>query len=86
MEDSDLLNLQHDLERHEAAVTEDAKEIEQLKEDIRELLSLIQLLSIFVHRQNFGTHQDAASSAFNRQLQTILGKHGIALDWKPETP
>jgi len=80
MDDSDLLNLKHDVERHEEAVTEDAKEIGELKADVRELFSLIKLLSVFVRRETSGKAGDEASTEFNKRLQAILQKHGIALD------
>lgn len=55
-------------------------EISSLKADVRELLSLIRLLSVFEHRQTSGTAQDEASQQFDKRLQAILEKHGISTD------
>ena len=44
MNEKDFINLIHDVERHEDALTEDAKEIRELKTDVWELLNLVRLL------------------------------------------
>jgi hypothetical protein len=41
MNEKDFMNLIHDVERHENAVTEDAKEIRGLKVDVWELSNLV---------------------------------------------
>ena len=43
MNEKDFMNLIHDVERHEDAVTEDAKEIRELKVDVWELSNLVRL-------------------------------------------
>lgn len=48
MDEDDLLNLQHAVSRHEDAATQDAKDIAELKVDVKELLNLVRLLSVFV--------------------------------------
>jgi hypothetical protein len=50
MNEKDFINLIHDVERHEDAVTEDAKEIRELKVDVWELSNLVRLLAAFVPR------------------------------------
>jgi len=77
MNEKDFINLMHDVERHEDAVTEDAKEIRELKVDVWELSNLVRLLAAFVPRPVSGMVEEKAAIEFETQLQAILQKHGI---------
>ena len=50
MNEKDFINLLRDVERHEDAVVEDAKEIRRLNVDVWELSNLVRLLAAFVPR------------------------------------
>jgi hypothetical protein len=73
MNEKDFINLMRDVERHEDAVMEDAKEIRGLKVDVWELSNLVRLLAAFVPRPVSGM----AAIEFETQLQAVLQKHGI---------
>ena len=77
MNEKDFMNLIHDVERHENAVTEDAKEIRALKVDVWELSNLVRLLAAFVPRPVSGMVEKKAAIEFETQLQAVLQKHGI---------
>jgi hypothetical protein len=77
MNEKDFINLIHDVERHEDAVTEDAKEIRELKTDVWELLNLVRLLDVFVQRPVSGMAEEKAGIEFETRLQAALQKHGI---------
>ena len=77
MNEKDFMNLIHDVERHENAVTEDAKEIRGLKVDVWELSNLVRLLAAFVPRPVSGMVEKKAAIEFETQLQAVLQKHGI---------
>ena len=77
MNEKDFMNLIHDVERHEDAVTEDAKEIRGLKVDVWELSNLVRLLAAFVPRPVSGMVEEKAAIEFETQLQAVLQKHGI---------
>jgi hypothetical protein len=77
MNEKDLINLMRDVERHEDAVVEDAKEIRRLKVDVWELSNLVRLLAAFVPRPVSGMVGEKAAIEFETQLQAILQKHGI---------
>ncbi len=76
MEDP-LENLKYDVERHEDAVIQDSSDIARLKADVSELIELLKLLNIFVHRTTGGRAVDEASDEFRKRLRAILEKHGI---------
>jgi hypothetical protein len=78
MNERDFINLIHDVERHEDAVTEDVKQIKELKVDVWELLNLVRLMDLFMQRQLAGgIVQDKAEVEFRNRLRAILDKHGI---------
>ena len=78
MNEKDFMNLINDVERHENAVTEDAKEIRGLKVDVWELSNLVRLLAAFVPRPVSGmVEEKAAAIEFETQLHAVLLKHGI---------
>jgi hypothetical protein len=77
MNEKDFMNLIHDVERHEDAVTEDAKEIRGLKVDVWELANLMKLLAAFVPRPVSGMVEKKAAIEFETQLRAALQKHGI---------
>jgi hypothetical protein len=77
MNDEDFLELRHNLERHENAITEDAKEIRRLKVDVWELANLMRLLAAFVPRPVSGMAEEKAAIEFETQLRATLQKHGI---------
>ena len=65
------------MERHEDALTEDAKEIRELKTDVWELLNLVRLLQVSVKRPVSGMAEENAGIEFETRLQAALQKHGI---------
>jgi hypothetical protein len=77
MNEKDFINLIHDVKRHEDAVTEDAKEIRELKVDVWELSNLVRLLAAFVPRPVSGMVEEKAAIEFETQLRAVLQKHGI---------
>src|ERR1700674_3074117 len=77
MNEKDFINLIHDVKRHEDAVTEDAKEIRELKVDVWELSNLVRLLAAFVPRPVSGMLEGKAAIEFETRLQAILQKLGI---------
>jgi hypothetical protein len=77
MNEKDFINLIHDVKRHEDAVTEDAKEIRELKVDVWELSNLVRLLAAFVPRPVSGMVEEKAAIEFETQLHAVLQKHGI---------
>ena len=77
MNEKDFINLMRDIERHEDAVMEDAKEIRRLKVDVWELSNLVRLLAAFVPRPVSGMVEEKAAIEFETQLQAVLQKHGI---------
>jgi hypothetical protein len=77
MNEKDFMNLINDVERHENAVTEDAKEIRGLKVDVWELSNLVRLLAAFVPRPVSGMVEEKAAIEFETQLHAVLLKHGI---------
>jgi hypothetical protein len=77
MNDEDFLELRHNLERHENAITEDAKEIRRLKVDVWELANFMRLLAAFVPRPVSGMAEEKAAIEFETQLRATLQKHGI---------
>jgi hypothetical protein len=77
MNEKDFINLIQDVERHEDAVTEDAKAIRRLKVDEWELSNLVRLLAAFVPRPVSGMVAEKAAIEFETQLQAVLQKHGI---------
>jgi hypothetical protein len=77
MNDEDFLELRHNLELHENAITEDAKEIKRLKVDVWELANLMRLLAMFVPRPVSGMAEEKAAIQFETQLRAALQKHGI---------
>jgi hypothetical protein len=77
MNDEDFLELRHNLERHENAITEDAKEIRRLKVDVWELANLMRLLAAFVPRPVSGMAEEKAAIEFETQLRATLQKHRI---------
>jgi len=77
MNEKDFMNLIQDVERHEDAVTEDAKEIRGLKVDVWELANLMKLLAAFVPRPVSGMVEKKAAIEFETQLRAALQKHGI---------
>ena len=77
MNEKDFNNLLRDVERHEAAVVEDTKEIRRLKVDVWELSNLVRLLAAFVPRPVSGKVEEKAAIEFETQLQAVLQKHGI---------
>jgi hypothetical protein len=78
MEDNELINLKQTVGRQEQAVTKDAQEIAELKADVRELLSLVNLFSMFAHRDLMLDAQDKAAKEFQKRLGDMLEKYGIA--------
>jgi hypothetical protein len=66
-----------DVERHEEAVMEDAKEIRRLKVDVWELSNLVRLLAAFVPRPVSGMVEKKAAIEFETQLQAVLQEIGI---------
>jgi hypothetical protein len=95
MNEKDFINLMRDVERHEDAVMEDAKEIRRLKVDVWELSNLVRLLAAFVPRPVSGIGggkggnriRNAAtggtSETWNRELSTFECWDKILL---PEPP
>ena len=95
MNEKDFINLMHDVQRHEDAVMEDAKEIRGLKVDVWELSNLVRLLAAFVPRPVSGMVEEKAaiefenaakcgtSEAWNREVNTF-GRWGKTL--LPRTP
>ena len=77
MNEKDFNNLLRDVERHEAAVVEDTKEIRRLKVDVWELSNLVRLLAAFVPRPVSGMVEEKAAIEFETQLRAVLQKHGI---------
>jgi hypothetical protein len=77
MNETDLINLKHDVDRHEEAVIEDANAIVSLKADLKELLRLVQLLDASTQKLTFGTEQEKAFQDFRGRLQAMLQKHGL---------
>jgi hypothetical protein len=77
MNEKDFINLMHAVERHEDAITEDAKEIRELKADVRELLNLIRLLDAFVQRPVSGMAEQKSAIEFSTRLRAMLQKHGM---------
>jgi hypothetical protein len=65
MNEKDFINLIHDVKRHEDAVTEDAKEIRELKVDVWELSNLVRLLAAFVPRPVSGMVEQVGSCRFH---------------------
>jgi hypothetical protein len=51
-------------------------EIRELKEDVRELLNLVQMLASFVEFPVAGTEEEKAAIEFETRLGAILEKHG----------
>lgn len=70
-------DLEHTLERHETAVTQDSKSIAELKTNVRELLTLIKLLGTFAHKELFLPAQEEASKEFQTRLDAMLQKHEV---------
>jgi len=66
--EKDFINLMHPVERHEDAITEDVKEIVELKADVRELLNLIRLLDAFVQRPVSGMAQEKSAIEFYQPM------------------
>jgi hypothetical protein len=77
MNETDLINLKHDVDRHEEAVIEDANAIVSLKADLKELLKLVQLLDASTQKLAFGTEQEKTFKDFRGRLQAMLQKHGL---------
>jgi hypothetical protein len=77
MDEIDFIELQHDVERLEGALTEDLKEIKALKADLREVLGLMRLLGAFFERPVFGTMPENPAEEFEKRLKAMLEKHGI---------
>jgi hypothetical protein len=78
MNERDFINLIHDVQRHEDAVTEDAKQIKELKGDVWELVNLVRLMDAFMQRQLVGgILQDKAEVEFRNRLMAILAKYGV---------
>jgi len=69
--EKDFINLMHPVERHEDAITEDVKEIVELKADVRELLNLIRLLDAFVQRPVSGMAEEKSAIEFSTRLRAI---------------
>lgn len=78
MAEDELINLRHDVDRHEEAVTQDGKDIALLKGDVREFLHLIRLLDVFVLRQTPGIEVEKAQIEFSTRLRNMLEKHEMA--------
>jgi hypothetical protein len=77
MDETDFIELRHDVERLENALAEDLNQIKALKADLQEVLSLMRLLGIFFQRPVFGTAQENPAEEFEKRLKAMLEKHGI---------
>jgi predicted nucleic acid-binding Zn-ribbon protein len=78
-DEEDLINLKHDVDRHEQAITEDAiqiaalkSEIEDLKDGIRELIDAVEDLSTAKRNVAVTTQdEEGALKRFGRRLEGL---------------
>ena len=78
MPDNDPLKLEHAVKRLEDALNEDANQIDSLKADVKELLSLVRLLDSSIQKVGITSIQENANQEFQRRLRNMLGRHGMA--------
>jgi prefoldin subunit 5 len=78
MSEEDLINLKHDVDRHEQVITEDAiqiaalkSEIEDLKEGIRELIDAVEDLSTAKGNVAITTPSEEALKRFGRRIEGL---------------
>jgi predicted RNase H-like nuclease (RuvC/YqgF family) len=78
MPENDLLKLEHAVRRLEDALNEDARQIDSLKADVKELLSLVRLLDASIQKVVITPVQGNTFQEFQQRLKNMLGRHGMA--------
>jgi hypothetical protein len=68
------------MERLENELTEDAKRIKALEDDLREVLNLMRLIGALMQSTASGMAEEKAAIEFETQLKAALQKHGLERD------